>query len=126
MEKQSVTRGAQSRRLYFAWATQSVIIPAVTILILIAFTIAPFFVLPNIEASDTRGKPTLTTTARVVSVIYEQPTRGNAFHPDIMTIDINGQVVSQASNLVIPTGKRIHVSYKVGRSGRIYVQDIWL
>jgi hypothetical protein len=112
-------QGAE-RRYYLR---NGLIIFALTVIApLLYFMIYVF--LPLHEKRDTLGEPLHEGKGKVTGIYRSVVTRGNTNPSDTLLIRLGSQTVFCASRSAIREGDEVDVTYIIGRSGTIYVEQI--
>ena len=84
------------------------------------------FIAPNREVADVQGAATRRGTGVVTSFFYESAGQSGQRPPDQVNIALNGTEATYKGTkfLLLRKGQHVEVTYRVGKSGNIYVGDI--
>ena len=88
--------------------------------------VVAFWIIPNREAADVRGAITRHGSGVVTLFTYGFIDQAGQRSPDQVYIALNGNQVSYSGTrfLLLRRGQRVQVTYRTGRSGSIYINDI--
>lgn len=79
---------------------------------------------PLWAARDIEGATIQHGMGTVTSITYRQATRENPTPPMLVWLRLNGQDVMANTYAAVRAGDSVKVDYRVGKSGRIYVESI--
>jgi hypothetical protein len=85
-----------------------------------------YWIIPNNMTSDLRGAITQQGIGTVTSFAYESADNAGYHSPDHVGILLNGHSASYSGPrfLLLRTGQQVQVTYRIGKSGNVYVDDI--
>ena len=96
--------------------------------VMIVLAICLFFVTRPLVAlfgfSDTEGQPLLHTSAAVDSITYLPGRKADPAPLPIFHFRIGEQLAEFRSGLNLQPGQHLNLSYRVGKSGTIYIEGI--
>lgn len=90
----------------------------------IGLVICLFCIIPNHELADVRGARTQHSSGLVSSVTYLPVTRGNTNPAILASIDLAGKTIIFRSHANLHPNEPVQVTYRIGKSGNIHVDDI--
>lgn len=117
----TLSRRAQWQHILKAWFPGSLIG-----LFCVGVAVVAFWLIPNRVATDTQGAVTRHGSGVVTSFLYESLSQSGQHPPDQVNIALNGTEATYKGTkfLLLRKGQRVEVTYRVGKSGNIYVGDI--
>jgi len=74
--------------------------------------------------ADIKGEITHHGTGTVSAVTYLPVTKGNTNPAIVASVVINGDVTTFRTHAPLQKNERVRIVYRVGRSGRIHIDDI--
>ncbi len=80
---------------------------------------------PAYIARDTEGTPIQEGTAIVTASTYLRTTRANPVPRTLLRLRLNDQEVDAESHSRFRVGDPVRLRYQVGKSGVVYVEDVW-
>jgi hypothetical protein len=95
-------------------------------LLFVGVVVLADWIIPGREAADTRGAVTRHGSGVVTSFFYESAGQSGQRPPDQVNIALNGTEATYKGTkfLLLRKGQRVKVTYRMGKSGNIYVGDI--
>lgn len=95
-------------------------------LFLVGIVVCVYYIAPSREAADMREAITRHGSGVVTSFTYGFVDQAGHRSPDQVGIVLNGDQASYSGTrfLLLRKGQRVQVTYRIGRSGNIYVDDI--
>jgi hypothetical protein len=97
---------------------------AVTGLVALAAIGAVFVVFPIDINADLRDAPPRQATAVVNGVLYPLVSRGELDPPRAVSLHWGAVSVTARTYVPVQAGQRVKVAYRIGRSGRVYVDEV--
>ena len=121
---------AQSRvyrlPLWKQWQyTLRVWLPASLLLLsLVGFFVFVYFIAPSREVADVRGASTHHASGMVSTVSYIPPTKSGVNPSVLVSLEVAGGTAIFRTQDDLHKGEPVQVTYRVGRSGRIHIDDV--
>jgi hypothetical protein len=115
-----------SRRQQWQQALRVWLPVALLALLLIGVLVFVCCLVPLREAEDLRGAATQHGSGGVTSFTYGGMGQAGNRSPDQVGLRLNGQEATYSGPkfLLLRKGQRVQVTYRIGKSGNIYVDDI--
>ena len=83
-----------------------------------------YFIAPSREVADVRGAATHYGSGRISAVSYIPPTKSGVNPSVLVSLEVAGGTAIFRTQDDLHKGEPVQVTYRVGRSGRIHIDDV--